>query len=356
MKNFVMGTVFGIVLSGLAGAGLLYRMGKLEQAVEQVTERVSEKVKEITQPAPKFEVALPNKNDPDPVQLGIGAVINKPLFSQPDNAWNRDISKEPVDPNSQAIIARIGADKPLHPEFGTFYRGAPNGIPYTVVAGDQKKVPINFDRYGDQSDREPYPVPDNPPIEGGPQGKGDRHSLILDRDNWKLYELYDLRPQPDGSFKAASGAVFDLKSNRTRPEGWTSADAAGLPILPGLVRYDETMLQKEIKHALRFTVPKSRRAYLPPATHHAGHSDAADYPPMGMRVRLRADFDVSDYPAEAQVILKCLQKYGMILADNGEPWFVSGAPDPRWIDMNTHAIKKVKGRDLEVIQMRDMRQ
>lgn len=356
MKIFIFfaGTLFGIVLTMAAGAGLLYRMGKLERAVEQVSERVADKVKAITEPPPKFEVAVPNADDPDPVQLGVGAVINKPLMPA-DNAWNKDISGEPVDPLSKAIIARIGADKPLHPEFGTFYRGAPNGIPYTVVGGDQKKVPVLFDRYGEQSDREAYPIPDDVPIEGGPQGKGDRHSLILDRDNWKLYELFDLRPQANGRYVAASGAIFDLKTNKTRPEGWTSADAAGLPILPGLVRYDETMQQKEIKHALRFTVAKSRKAYIPPATHHAGHSNDADYPPMGMRVRLRADYDMSGFPTEAQVILKCLQKYGMILADNGEPWFISGAPDPRWNDENTHTIKRVKGRDLEVVKMTDVR-
>jgi hypothetical protein len=352
MKNFLLGTVFGMLISGLIGAGVLYKMGKLERAVLQVRESVSEKVREITEPPPKFEVAVAEPDDPEPVKLGIGAKINKPIFPDPNNAWNRDISQEPVDRMSDAIIRRIGADRPLHPEFGAVYRGAPNGIPYTVVSGDQAKVPVLFDRYGEQSDKEPYPIPPDVPIEGGPQGRGDRHSLLLDRDNWKLYELYDLRPQANGQYVAASGAIFDLRTGGRRPNGWTSADAAGLPILPGLVRYDETMGNKEIKHALRFTVAKSKRDYISPAKHHAGHGDDSDLPPMGMRVRLKKDFDTSGYPTEAQVILKALQTYGMILADNGEPWFISGAPDPRWVDINTHAIKKVRGRDLEVVKMR----
>jgi hypothetical protein len=358
MKRFLAGTLFGIFLSALAATGWLYKIGKLDRAVEQVRETVVEPVKVALAPKPPnqdFKVAEPNPKDPEPVQLGIGAVINKPLFTPPDNPWNQDISKAPVDPMSARIIARIGADRPLHPEFGTFYKGAPNGVPYVVVGGDQKKVPVRFE-YADESDLEPYPIPPDVPIEGGPNGTGDRHALILDRDNWRLYELFKLYPQPDGTYQAVSGAIFDLKSNQLRPAGWTSADAAGLPILPGLVRYDETMIQKEIKHALRFTVEKTRMAYVPPATHFASPERirAEDYPPMGMRVRLRADYDISGFPIEAQVVLKCLKTYGMILADNGGAWFITGAPDPRWNDLNTHTLKKVKGRDLEVIQMKDM--
>ena len=195
------------------------------------------------------------------------------------------------------------------------------------------------------------------PSEGGPNGTGDRHALILDRDNWRLYELFNLRPQANGTYLASSGAIFDLKSNKLRPDGWTSADAAGLPILPGLVRYDETMIQKEIKHALRFTVEVTRMAYVPPATHFASPKriKSSVYPPMGMRVRLKADYDISNLAPEAQVIAKCLKTYGMILADNGGNWFVAGAPDQRWNDDNTHTLKTIKGRDLEVIQMRDVR-
>lgn len=350
MKTFLLGLVCGIAMTAAAGAGVLHRMGKLDRAVAIVGERVSDRV---AASEPAFQVAQAPSDDAEPVKLGVGAAIGKPLYPQPDNPWNRDISKEPVDPNSRAIIERIGGDRPLHPDFGTVWRGAPNGIPYVVVPGDQKKVPVFFDAYANQSDREAYPIPDNPPIEGGPQGTGDRHCLILDRDNWRLYELFNLRPQPGGRYVAASGAIFDLKTAKPRPDGWTSADAAGLPILPGLVRYDEAAVQKEIRHALRFTVPRSRRDSIAPASHHAGHSDDPLDPPMGMRVRLRSTFDMSEYPAEAQAILKCLQKYGMFVADNGEPWFISGAPDPRWNNENIHAIKKVKGRDLEVVRMRN---
>lgn len=270
------------------------------------------------------------------------------LFPE-DNPWNQDISAEPVDPDSERIIARIGMNKPLHPDFGTVYQGAPNGIQYVVVSGDQPKVPIKF-RYDDESDPGPYPIPPDAPIEGGPKSDGDRHVIVLDRDNLKLYETFSSFPLGKG-WKAASGAIFDLKSNRLRPAGWTSADAAGLPILPGLVRYDEVVEQKEIPHALRFTVAKSRRAYIAPATHFASRLTDTDLPPMGMRVRLKKDFDTSGFPPEVRVILRCLQKYGMFVADNGGDWFISGAPDPRWDDDSLRAIKKVRGRDLEVVKM-----
>lgn len=286
----------------------------------------------------------------NPVKLGPNASLGGKRLLPDDNPWNQDISKEPLDPNSARLIASIGANKPLHPDFGTVYQGAPNGIPYVVVPGDQKKVPVTF-TYKDESDPGPYPVPPDAPIEGGPRAKGDRHILMLDRDNWKLYELFSAYPDGRGGWKAGSGAIFDLKSNTLRPAGWTSADAAGLPILPGLVRYDETVEQKEIRHALRFTVVKSRRAYVSPATHFASRRTDPNLPPMGMRVRLKADYDISKFPPECQVILRALKKYGMIVADNGGDWFISGAPDPRWNDDNLHALKKVRGRDFEVIKM-----
>ncbi len=287
--------------------------------------------------------------DGDMVQLGPNASLAGRRLLPDDNPWNQDISKESVDPNSDRLIASIGLNKPLHPDFGTVYQGAPNGIPYIVVPGNQPKVPVEF-RYGDESDPGPYPIPPDAPIEGGPKNKGDRHILVLDRDNWKLYEIFSAYPAGQG-WKAGSGAVFDLKSNKLRPAGWTSADAAGLPILPGLARYDEAVEKKEIKHALRFTVVKSRRAYVAPATHFASRSNDPNLPPMGMRVRLKASYDVSGFPPECQAILRALQTYGMIVADNGGDWFVSGAPDPRWNDGNLRALKKVKGRDFEVVKM-----
>ena len=268
-----------------------------------------------------------------------------------DNPWNRDISRDPVDPNSQAILKTIGLDKSLHPDFGTTYQGAPNGIPFTVVGGKPPRVPVQFE-YRDESDPGPYPIPPDAPIEDGPAGKGDRHVIVIDRDAWKLYELWSAHPDAGGkSWRAGSGAIFDLGSNQLRPAGWTSADAAGLPVFPGLVRYDEAVEKKAITHALRFTAVRTRHAYVAPATHFASKLTDANLPPMGMRVRLRADFGISKFPPAAQVILTALKKYGMLLADNGSDWFLSGAPDPRWDEDALHTLARVKGRDFEVIQM-----
>lgn len=281
--------------------------------------------------------------------LGVGASLHGKRVLPADNPWNTPIDKVPVDPNSDAIIASIGRDKSLHPDFGTVYNGAPNGIPYVIVPGNQPRVPVTFE-YADQSDPGPYPIPKNALIEGGPQSKGDRHILVIDRDNWKLYELFSAYPQGNG-WKAGSGAIFDLNSNKLRPAGWTSSDAAGLPIFPGLARYEEAVGQKAIRHALRFTVSRSRRAYVPPATHFASSRTAANLPPMGMRVRLKAGYDLSGFPPTAQVILKALKTYGMIVADNGGDWFVTGAPDPRWSDEELETLKRVKGQDFEVVKM-----
>jgi hypothetical protein len=282
--------------------------------------------------------------------LGVGASLHGARLFPADNPWNTDISQMPVNPNSDALIRSIGVEKNLHPDFGTVYEGAPNGIPYVVVPGDQPKVRVQF-QYADESDPGPYPVPKDAPIEGGPKSTGDRHVLMIDRDNWKLYELFASYPQPDGTWKAGSGAIFDLNSNALRPEGWTSCDAAGLPVFPGLVRYDEVMEQKEIRHALRFTVTRSRHAYVAPARHYASSHTDANLPPMGMRVRLKASVDLKPYPAPARVILTALQRYGMIVADNGGDWFLNGAPDPRWNDEGIQTMKAIKGRDFEVVRM-----
>ncbi|MDX2120559.1 MAG: hypothetical protein SF070_05760, partial [Gemmatimonadota bacterium] len=196
----------------------------------------------------------------------------------------------------------------------------------------------------------PYPIPGNAPIEGGKNSSGDRHVLVVDRDNWMLYELFAASKKGSG-WKAGSGAVFDLSSNVLRPAGWTSADAAGLPIFPGLVRYDEVVELGEIRHALRFTASRTRRAYVPPARHYASDLTDPDLPPMGMRVRLKAGFDQAGYPPQAQVILTGLKTYGMILADNGSDWYLSGAPDARWDDDQLNALKQLRGADFEVVQM-----
>lgn len=283
--------------------------------------------------------------------LGAGASLRGKRVLPPDNPWNQDISKEPVDPNSSRLIASIGLSKTLHPDFGTEWEGAPNGIPYIVVSGTQKRVPVTFE-YADESDPGPYPIPPNAPIEGGPNGTGDRHVIVIDRDNWKLYELFDAHPvKGDASWKAVGGAVFDLNSNAMRPAGWTSADAAGLPVFPGLVRYDEVHELKAITHALRFTVQRSRRAYVHPARHFASDNSDPDLPPMGMRVRLKASFDITKFSPAMQVILRALKKYGMILADNGSDWYLSGAPDQRWNDDDLRTLRTIKGSDFEVVRM-----
>ena len=266
-----------------------------------------------------------------------------------DNAWNQDVSALPVDPHSDALIQAIGRDKPLHPDFGGTWQNIPSGIPFVVVGAKQAKVPVHFE-VAAESDPGPYPIPDDAPIEGGANGTGDRHVLLVDRDNGRLYELFDAHRE-NGAWRAGSGAIFDLNRNTPRPAGWTSADAAGLPIFPGLARYEEVGERKEIRHALRFTCRHTRRAYIAPATHFASRSDDANLPPMGMRVRLKRAFDVSRFPASARVILTALQKYGMILADNGSDWFVSGAPDSRWNVEELAALKRVKGGDFEVVPM-----
>ena len=269
----------------------------------------------------------------------------------PDDPWNTDVSQEPVDPNSDALIASIGPSKSLHPDFGTSYNGEPWGIPYVLVPGNQPKMAIKF-TYRDESDPGPYPIPANAPIEGGPKSDGDRHILIIDKDNWILYELYRAFSGPDGKWTADAGAIFDMKKKSPqRPIGWTSADAAGLPVMAGLVRYDEIVEQAKLTHALRFTAPHTRRAFLYPASHFASRSQDPNLPPMGVRVRLKANYDISRFPAEARVVLKGLQTYGMILADNGGPWFISGAPDPRWNDAQMDTLKRVQGSDFEVVRM-----
>jgi hypothetical protein len=239
----------------------------------------------------------------------------------------------------------MGLDTGLHPDFGAVWEGEPIGIPYNLVDNSTPKVAIHFTDYGDESDPGPYPVPKNVAAEGG----GDKHVLVIDTINRKLYELFNASPRADGSWDASSGAVFDLNSNALRPKGWTSADAAGLPIFPGLVRYDEAVEKGEIKHALRFTASKTQKGFINPARHYASSCTDAKLPPMGLRVRLKSSVNISGYPKEVQIILNALKTYGMILADNGSNWYVSGSPDSRWNDSSLAKIKGIKGRDFEVV-------
>ncbi len=269
-----------------------------------------------------------------------------PMFP-PDNVWNTRVDSLPVDVRSSAYITSIGPNTELHPDFGTVWAGAPNGIPYTTVLGTQPLVTVTFD-YSGESDPGPYPIPPNAPIEGGPDSSGDRHVLVVESTDCKLYEMWSSYPQSDGSWTAGSGAVFDLRSNTLRPDTWTSADAAGLPILPGLVRYDE-VASGFITHALRFTAQRTQRKYIWPARHYASSITDPNVPPMGQRFRLKSSFDISSYPAQVQVILKAFKTYGIILADNGSNWYISGAPDPRWDDDMLSQLSGVRGSDFEAV-------
>lgn len=292
--------------------------------------------------------------------LGVDASLNGDVPFPADNAWNTDISGEPVDPNSDNLIASIGLSTGLHPDFGSgTYGGAIIGIPYVVVPDSQTYVPIKFTLYPKESDKGPYPVPPDAPIEGyRPDGRkfgGDRHVIVIDKDINRAFEMYRSFPQTDGSWHAGSGAIFHLDSNDVRPTakpGWTSADAAGLPIFPGLVRYDEASTGI-IPHALRFTVAATREAYVKPANHYASNDPNPNLPPMGMRVRLKASYVIpQNFSKETKAILAALQKYGMMVADNGSDWYISGAPDDRW-DNNALVteLKQVTGDNFEVVKM-----
>jgi hypothetical protein len=269
-----------------------------------------------------------------------------------DNVWNARVDTLPVDARSSQYINSIGSATGLHPDFGTVWDGAPNGIPYTVALMTQPSVTIHFDRYtwsDDESDPGPYPIPPGVPIEGGPDGDGDRHVLVVQQGTCKLYELYEAYPLPDGSWSAGSGAVYDLNSNALRPDGWTSADAAGLPILPGLVRYDE-VAAGEIRHAIRFTVDVTQKKHIWPARHDASDDTSVTRPPMGQRFRLKSSVSITSYPAPIQVIFTAFKRYGIILADNGSNWYINGAPDPRWDDdMLVDNFGKLKGSDFEAV-------
>ena len=292
--------------------------------------------------------------------LGHGANLNGAVPFPADNPWNTDIRNRPVDPNSGNLIASIGAGGSLFPDFGSgSWEGAPIGIPYVVVSGSQQRVAINFTTTWNENDPGPYPIPADAKIEGAnpsvPDSGGDRHVLVIDKDNDRLYELYRAFRNGDGSWNAESAALFHLDSNNVRPggqPGWTSADAAGLPIFPGLVRYEEAAAGL-IPHALRFTVAQTRKAWVPPATHAASSSTDPNLPPMGMRVRLKSSYVIpSSFSTQTRAILQALKTYGMILADNGSNWYMSGAPDNRW---NNPALKselaQVKGSHFEVVRM-----
>jgi hypothetical protein len=273
---------------------------------------------------------------------------NCPTFPA-DHIWNTPVDQLPVSPNSSTYVNTIGPTSPLHPDFGSgTYNGGPIGIPFVTVPGTQTKYPATF-TYQSESDTGPYAIPLNAPIEGGSNSTGDRHVISVDIDNCILYEIYDAFPQAS-SWQGGSGAIFNLLGYTLRPATWTSADAAGLAIFAGLVRYDE-IVAGEIRHAIRVTVPQTQQAYVWPARHYASSLTGAQYPPMGVRFRLRANFDIASYSATNQIILRALKKYGMMIADNGSAWFISGAPDSRWNNTDLHNLSNVKGADFEVVDV-----
>jgi hypothetical protein len=275
-----------------------------------------------------------------------------PVFPA-NNPWNQRIDRLPVAPNSAKLIVSIGLGDPVHPDFGTVFDGAPNGIPFEVVSNRTPRVPVSF-TFASESDGHRYPLPRNVPIEGGPRSTGDRHVIVVNRDSCTDYELFDAQPHNGGRrWSAGSGAIFNLHSNRLRPAGFTSADAAGLPILPGLARYDE-VARGVIDHALRFTAPRTARAFVYPARHQASTLTGPNLPPMGLRVRLKSNVNISGLPYQARIVALALKRYGLILADNGSPWFISGAPDRRWNDDALHQLDRLTGRDFEVVDTRSL--
>jgi hypothetical protein len=274
--------------------------------------------------------------------LRLPSAPNCPIFPA-NNPWNERVDKLPVAANSVQMIASIGVDTGLHPDFGSgLYDGQRIGIPFDIVSKSTPRAHLSFD-YADESDKVGYPIPTNVHIEGG----SDHHAILIDKSACRLYELFALQRTGSG-WTAGSGATWNLRSNHVRPAGWTSADAAGLPIFPGLARYDE-VARGVIDHALRFTAARTRRAFVYPARHYASSSDDPSLPPMGLRVRLKASFDLSQLSPQARVVAVALQHYGMILADNGSPWYVSGVSNKQFSDDDLRTLNRITGRDLEVV-------
>ena len=287
-----------------------------------------------------FVVAGPSQGRPLPGAPGC------PIFPR-DNHWNLPVDRLPVHPRSDAIVRSIGLARTMHADFGSGrYEGGPIGIPFTTVGRGQRGVPVSFE-YASESDRRRYPIPPGAPIEGGRGSDGDRHVIVVDRDRCRLDELFAAYPGGD-RWRAGSGAIWNLRSNRLRPRGWTSADAAGLPILPGLARYDEVR-RGRIDHALRFTAARTRRAFVYPARHFASDLTDPDLPAMGQRLRLKRGYRIAGFPRQARIVLRALKRYGMILADNGSPWYVSGAPHRGWDNDQLHTLHRVPGRAFEVV-------
>lgn len=296
-----------------------------------------------TTSAPPTPTTTTTTAPPPPPGTSLSGCPNLPA----DNVWHAAVSDLPVHPRSAQYVSAIGSAKSAKTDFGAGqWEGGPIGIPITYASG-APKVPVHFE-YKDESDPGPYPVPLDAAIEGGPNATGDRHVLVVDTAACRLYELYTARPRTDGSWDAGSGAIYDLRSNGLRPANWTSADAAGLPITPGLVRYEEVAAGR-IDHAIRVTVPKSQRAYLWPARHAASDSTDQNLPPMGLRLRLKSTVDISSLPTQTRIIAQAMKTYGIMVADNGSPWYLSGTPDNRWDNDALRAIARLQGSDFEAV-------
>jgi hypothetical protein len=296
-----------------------------------------------TGPVPASATAGPTVAPPTTQATGAGACTIFPA----DNVWHADVSRLPVHRDSAAYVASIGTGRGVHADFGAGqWEGGPIGIPITAVPAGQAGVKVSFE-YASESDRVAYPIPRNAKIEGGPDSDGDRHIILLDRTRCRAYELFAAYPR-GGGWRAGSGAVFDLRANRLRPRGWTSADAAGLSILAGLVRYEEVAAGR-IDHAIRVTAPRTRNAYVWPARHAASSSNDRALPPMGLRLRLKSGVDISRLPRQARIVAEAMKRYGVILADNGSPWFISGAPDERWNNDALRALGGLRGSDFEAV-------
>lgn len=329
----------------LASATLACEVIGSETRVIEVT-----KIIEVTQIVPAAQNDAGTPEAPASTVSGGGPeVAGCPIFPA-DHIWNVRVDNLPVHPKSDAYVNAIGRKETMHADFGSgTWEGEPIGIPFNIVPGSQPKVEVSFE-YTDESDPGPYPVPQDVNIEGGPHSDGDRHALLLDQDNCIIYELFYAFPENDGSWSAGSGAIFDLNSYDLRPDGWTSADAAGLAIFPGLVHYDE-IIAGRIDHAVRFTTDRTQQAYVWPARHFASQITNPNVPPMGLRFRMKADYNISGFSHEVQVILQALKTYGMILSDNGSPWFISGVPDPRWDNDNLHEFHQVPGAAFEAVDV-----
>ncbi|HEY8544531.1 MAG TPA: hypothetical protein VIL36_05775 [Acidimicrobiales bacterium] len=344
-KRVAVGTAgFAVALAGVwALAGGDGTSTSLARATERTTTTAPPSDDGTTTTAPATTTTAPATTTtaaPDPA----GDCPDFPA----DSHWHARVDRLPVHPRSDAYVAAIGLDEGVKADFGSgLWDGGPIGIPVTEVPPGQPGVAVTFD-YADESDPGPYPIPADARVEGGPAADGDRHVLLVDRSACRLYELYAAHPNGDGSWRAGSGAVYDLRRHDLRPDGWTSADAAGLPIYPGLVRYDEVAAGR-VDHAIRVTVPRSQDAYVWPARHAASDQADPNLPPMGLRLRLKADVDIGGLPAQARVVAQAMKDYGVIVADNGSPWYLSGAPDERWDNDALRALGTLTGADFEAV-------